>query len=42
VRDLALFGGFIFLSCFGAIVGICGVLLIAERQNARRKREGLK
>ena len=42
MRDLALFGGFIFLSCFGAIVGTCLVLLVSERQEARRKREGLK
>ncbi len=42
MRDLVTLGGFIFLACFGAIVGTCLCLLVAERQDARRKREGLK
>ena len=42
MRDLALFAGFIFLACFGAIVGTCLVLLVAERQSKKRKEAGLE
>jgi hypothetical protein len=42
VRDLLALGGFVFLACFGAIVGTCLCLLVAERQNKRRERAGLK